>query len=117
MRGLRSSGSDLRNTLEPKIPECNVISVKTHTHTHHVHELESLEQFAVPVLQSVSLVNDHTAPRHTAQLRTVRQDHLKRRDDGLELIGSLYHTTLTAGTNTHTHDMSMTVTSTTHSLH
>lgn len=70
--------------------------ISVQTTTHHVHELEPLKQFTVSVLQPVSLVNDHTAPRNTAQLRTVSQNHLKRCDNGVKFIGSLYHTALAA---------------------
>ena len=62
--------------------------------THHVHHLKTLQQFAVPVLEAVSLVDDHTAPRDAAQLRTVCQNHLKCGDDRMEFVRSLYHTTL-----------------------
>lgn len=62
--------------------------------THHVHHLESLQQLAVPVLEAVSLVDDHTAPRDAAQLRAVCQNHLKCGDDRMEFVRSLYHTTL-----------------------
>ena len=62
--------------------------------TNQVHHLQSFQQRAVPVLQPVGFVNDHTAPGDTAQLRTVRQDHLESSDDGMKLIGPLYHSTL-----------------------
>lgn len=42
----------------------------------------------------MGFVDDHTAPGNITQLRTVRQNHLKRSDDGVKLIGPLYHSTL-----------------------
>lgn len=62
--------------------------------TNQVHHLQSFQQLAVPVLQPVGFVDDHTTPGDTAQLRTVRQDHLESSDDGMKLIGPLYHSTL-----------------------
>lgn len=55
--------------------------------THHVHHLESFQQFAVAVLQAVGLVDDHTPPGDAAQLGTVGEDHLKGGDDGVEPVG------------------------------
>ena len=62
--------------------------------TDQVHHLESLQQLAVPILQPVGFINDYTAPWNIPQLRTVRQNHLKGSDDGMKLIGPLYHSTL-----------------------
>lgn len=53
--------------------------------THQGHELQTLQKFAVPVLQSVGLIDDHTAPVDLLQLWAVGQDHLKCRDDDVEL--------------------------------
>lgn len=53
--------------------------------TDQVHELQSLQQFAVPVLEAVSLVDDHTAPLQLLQLWTVGHDHLKGGDHPVEL--------------------------------
>lgn len=61
----------------------------THTHTHRltdqVHELESLQQFAVPVFQAVGFVDHDTAPVELLQLRTVGHDHLKGGDHPVKL--------------------------------
>ena len=62
--------------------------------TDQVHQLESLQQLAVPILQPVGFINDHAAPGNIPQLRTIGQNHLKRSDDGMKLIGPLYHSTL-----------------------
>lgn len=62
--------------------------------TDQVHHLESLQQLAVPVLQPVGFINDYTAPWNIPQLRTISQNHLEGRDDGMKLIGPLYHSTL-----------------------
>lgn len=62
--------------------------------TNQVHHLQSLQKLAVPVLQPVCFIDDHAAPGDIAQLGTVGQNHLERSDDGVELIGPLYHSTL-----------------------
>lgn len=49
----------------------------TDTQTDQVHEFESLQQFAVPVFQSVGFVDHDTAPVELLQLRTVGHDHLE----------------------------------------
>lgn len=53
--------------------------------TDQVHELQALQQFAVPVLEAVSLVDDHAAPLQLLQLRTVGHDHLEGGDHPVEL--------------------------------
>lgn len=67
------------------------------TVTNQVHHLQPFQQLAVSVLQPVGFIDDHTAPRNITQLRTVRQNHLECSDDGVELIGPLYHSTLGGG--------------------
>lgn len=62
--------------------------------TDQVHHLESLQQLAVPILQPVGFINDDTTPGNIPQLRTIGQNHLKGSDDGMKLIGPLYHATL-----------------------
>lgn len=62
--------------------------------TDQVHHLETFQQLAVPILQPVGFINDHTAPWNIPQLRTISQNHLKCCDDGMKLIGPLYHSTL-----------------------
>lgn len=66
----------------------------TNVITDQVHHLEPLQQLAVPVLQPVGFINDYAAPWNIPQLRTISQNHFKCSDDGMKLIGPLYHTTL-----------------------
>lgn len=54
-------------------------------HAHQGHELQPLQEFAVPVLQAMCLINDHTAPLDLLQLWAVSKDHLKGGDNHLEL--------------------------------
>lgn len=54
-------------------------------HTHQVHELQALQQFTVPVLEPMSLVDDDTAPLQLPQLGAVGHDHLKGGDEPVEL--------------------------------
>lgn len=61
---------------------------------YHVHHLQTLQQLAVAIFEAMRLIDDDTAPGHTAQLGAVRQDHLKRSDNGVEFVGSLYHLAL-----------------------
>lgn len=58
--------------------------------THQIQHLQAVQQLAVPILEAVSLINDHTAPRDLPQLRTVRQHHLKGRDEGIKLVRPWY---------------------------
>lgn len=62
--------------------------------TDQVHELEALEQLAVLVLEAVGLVDDDAAPLDGVQLGAAAQDHLKRGDDGLELVSASQNPTL-----------------------
>lgn len=55
---------------------------------HQGHELQALQKLAVPILQSVGFINDHTAPVNLLQLRAVCQDHLKCCNDNMELEDS-----------------------------
>lgn len=50
-----------------------------------VHELQSLQQFAVSVFQPVSFIDHHAAPVQLPQLRTVGHDHLEGGDQPMEL--------------------------------
>lgn len=52
---------------------------------HQGHELQPLQQLAVPVLQPMGLVNDHAAPLDLLQLWAVSKDHLEGGDNHLEL--------------------------------
>lgn len=63
-------------------------------HTDQVHHLESFQKLTVPVFQSVGLIDDHATPWNVTQLGAVSQDHFKRGDNGMELVGPFYHTTL-----------------------
>lgn len=53
---------------------------------HQVHELESLQEFTVAVLEAVGFVDDHAAPVDLLQLWTVGHDHLKGGDHPVELV-------------------------------
>lgn len=66
----------------------NLCQCKELASSHQGHELQTLQKFAVPVLQSVGFVNYHTAPVNLFQLWAVCQDHLKRCDDNMELEDS-----------------------------
>ena len=70
------------------------IFVRVEGSIYHVHHLQALKQFAVAVFEAMGLINDDTAPWHTAQLWAICQDHLKRGDDGMEFVGSFYHLAL-----------------------
>lgn len=82
--------------------------------SYQVHELESLEKFAVAVLQPVSFVDHHAAPVDLLQLRAVRHNHLKCGDHAVELKIARYRVSLQKGkqkdllslyiTSTHGHD-------------
>jgi len=63
-------------------------------HTDQVHHLESFQKLTVPVFQPVGLIDDHATPWNVTQLWAVSQDHFKCCDNGMELVGPLYHTTL-----------------------
>jgi len=54
--------------------------------THQIQHLQAVQQLAVAVLESVSLIDDHAAPGDLPQLRAVGQDHLKRCDEGVKLV-------------------------------
>lgn len=53
--------------------------------SHQGHELQALQKLAVPVLQPVGFIDDHTAPVNLLQLWAVCQDHLKCCNDNMEL--------------------------------
>lgn len=55
--------------------------------THKIHEFESLQEFAVSILQSVCFINNNTTPFDCVELRTAPKNHFKSGDYGLELVG------------------------------
>ena len=61
---------------------------------YHVDVFELLKEFAVPVLQSVGLVNDAHTPLDVAQLTLRRKDDLVGRDDDIELVRTRYDAAL-----------------------
>ena len=64
------------------------------TQSYHVDVLEFLEEFAVPIFQSVGLINDTHTPLDVAQLTLRCQDDLVRGDDDIKFVGTRDDATL-----------------------
>lgn len=54
--------------------------------THQIHEFESLQKFAVSILQSVCFINNNTTPFNCIEFGTAPKNHFESGDNGLELV-------------------------------